>query len=40
MGRVHGEAFQVGDFLWGQEPVLEIETTVDARFIQVKIIKL
>ena len=40
MGRVHGEAFQVGDFIWGQEPFLEIETSVDARFIQVKIIKL
>ncbi len=40
MGRIHGKAFQVGDFVCIQEPVLEVETSVDARFIQVKITKL
>ena len=40
MGRLNGEVFQVGDFICVQESILEVESSSNARFIQVKITKL
>jgi len=39
-GRMNDVAFGLGDFICVKEPILTVETSLDARFIQVKIIKL
>ena len=40
MGRLNGVVFQIGDFIYVQESILEVESAPNARFIQVKITKL
>ena len=40
MGSFNGEVFHIGDFIHVQESILEVETSSNARFIQVKITKL
>ena len=40
MGSINGVAFHAGDFVFIQEAISDIESTINARFVQVKIIKL
>lgn len=40
MGGINGVAFHAGDFVFIQEAISDIESTINARFVQVKIIKL